>query len=175
VTARITLVQGDITAQEVDVVVNAANGSLLGGGGVDGAIHRRGGPRILAECRRIRSVRYPDGLPVGHAVATTGGDLPAAHVIHVVGPVYGREPDAPRLLASCHHEALRLADELGARSIAFPAISTGAYGYPLDEAAAVAIAAVRAAESRLEEIRFVLFGTPAHTAFLRALATAESG
>jgi O-acetyl-ADP-ribose deacetylase len=172
--ARITLVEGDITVQDVDAIVNAANRSLLGGGGVDGAIHRRGGPRILAECRRIRE-RYPGGLPVGQAVATTGGDLPAAHVIHVVGPVYGREPDAPRLLASCHHEALRLADELGARSIAFPAISTGAYGYPLDEAAAVAIAAVRAAESRLEEIRFVLFGTAAHTAFFRALATAEGG
>ncbi|TMK50121.1 MAG: O-acetyl-ADP-ribose deacetylase, partial [Actinobacteria bacterium] len=117
--ARITLVEGDITFQDVDVVVNAANRSLLGGGGVDGAIHRRGGPRILAECRRIREERFPDGLPVGQAVATTGGDLAAAHVIHVVGPVYGREPDAPGLLASCHREALRLAEELGARSIAF--------------------------------------------------------
>ena len=173
--ARITLVEGDITFQDVDVVVNAANRSLLGGGGVDGAIHRRGGPRILAECRRIREERFPDGLPVGQAVATTGGDLAAAHVIHVVGPVYGREPDAPGLLASCHREALRVADELGARSIAFPAISTGAYGYPLDEAAAVAIAAVRAAGSRLEEIRFVLFGTAAHAAFLRALRAAETG
>jgi len=172
--AKITLVEGDITVQDVDAIVNAANRSLLGGGGVDGAIHRRGGPRILAECRRIREERYPGGLPVGQAVATTGGDLPATHVIHVVGPVYGREPDAPRLLASCHYEALRLADELGARSIAFPAISTGAYGYPLDEAAAVAIAAVRAAGSRLEEIRFVLFDTAAHSAFLRALATAGS-
>ena len=171
--SRIMLVEGDITVQDVDVVVNAANRSLLGGGGVDGAIHRRGGPRILAECRRIREERYPEGLPVGQAVATTGGDLAAAHVIHVVGPVYGREPDAPRLLASCHREALRLADELGARSIAFPAISTGAYGYPLDEAAAVAIAAARAAEISLEEIRFVLFGAAAHAAFRRALSAAE--
>jgi len=173
--ARITLVEGDITVQDVDVVVNAANRSLLGGGGVDGAIHRRGGPRILAECRRIREERYPEGLPVGQAVATTGGDLAAAHVIHVVGPVYGREPDAPRLLASCHREALRLADELGARSIAFPAISTGAYGYPLDEAAAVATGAVRAVETRLEEIRFVLFGAAARAAFRRALRAAETG
>jgi O-acetyl-ADP-ribose deacetylase (regulator of RNase III) len=173
VTARITLVEGDITAQEVDVVVNAANGTLLGGGGVDGAIHRRGGPRILAECRRIRDERYPDGLPVGHAVATTGGDLPAAHVIHVVGPVYGRHTDAPGLLAACHTEALRLADELAARSIAFPAISTGAYGYPADEAAAVAIRAVREAETGLEEIRFVLFDAAAYEAFRRALPPAR--
>jgi O-acetyl-ADP-ribose deacetylase (regulator of RNase III) len=170
--ARITLVEGDITAQEVDVVVNAANRSLLGGGGVDGAIHRRGGPRILAECRRVREERYPDGLPVGRAVITTGGDLPAGHVIHVVGPVYGREPDAASLLAACHTEALRLADELGARSIAFPAISTGAYGYPLDEAATVAIRAVREAETRLEEIRFVLFDAAAYEAFGRALSLA---
>ena len=173
--ARITLVEGDITFQDVDVVVNAANRSLLGGGGVDGAIHRRGGPRILTECRRIRDERYPDGLPVGQAVATTGGDLAAAHVIHVVGPVYGREPEAPRLLASCHREVLKLADELGARSIAFPAISTGAYGYPLDEAAAVAIGAVRTVETHLEEIRFVLFGTAAHAAFRRVLREAETG
>ncbi|MEA2590561.1 MAG: O-acetyl-ADP-ribose deacetylase [Actinomycetota bacterium] len=170
--ARITLVAGDITAQKVDVVVNAANRSLLGGGGVDGAIHRRGGPRILAECRRVREERYPDGLPVGRAVITTGGDLPAIHVIHVVGPVYGREPDAASLLAACHTEALRLADELGARSIAFPAISTGAYGYPLDEAATVAIRAVREAETRLEEIRFVLFDAAAYEAFGRALSLA---
>jgi O-acetyl-ADP-ribose deacetylase len=170
--ARITLVEGDITAQRVDVVVNAANRSLLGGGGVDGAIHRRGGPRILAECRRVREERYPDGLPVGRAVSTTAGDLPAAHVIHVVGPVYGRERDAPGLLAACHTEALRLADELGARSIAFPAISTGAFGYPLDEAAAVAIRAVREAETRLEEIRFVLFDAGAYEAFGRALSLA---
>ena len=173
--SRIMLVEGDIAVQDVDVVVNAANRSLLGGGGVDGAIHRRGGPRILAECRRIREECYPGGLPVGQAVATTGGDLAAAHVIHVVGPVYGREPDAPRLLASCHLEALRLADELGARSIAFPAISTGAYGYPLDEAAAVAIGAVRTVETSLEEIRFVLFGSAAHAAFRRALQRSGTG
>jgi O-acetyl-ADP-ribose deacetylase (regulator of RNase III) len=164
------LVEGDITAQEVDAVVNAANRSLLGGGGVDGAIHRRGGPAILAACRQIREERYPDGLPVGQAVATTGGVLPAAHVIHVVGPVYGRDQNAPALLASCHTEALRLAEELGARSIAFPAISTGAYGYPLVEAASVAINAVRGADSGLEEIRFVLFGTAAHEAFRTELS-----
>jgi O-acetyl-ADP-ribose deacetylase (regulator of RNase III) len=166
--ARITLVEGDITAQVVDVVVNAANPSLLGGGGVDGAIHRRGGPQILAECRQIRRERYPDGLPPGKAVATTGGELAARHVIHVVGPVYGREPDAAALLAACYREALRLAGELGAESIAFPAISTGAYGYPIDEAANVAIRAVRGAVTDLEEIRFVLFGAPARAAFQRA-------
>jgi O-acetyl-ADP-ribose deacetylase (regulator of RNase III) len=181
---RITVVVGDITTQEVDAVVNAANRSLLGGGGVDGAIHRRGGPRILEECRQIRQDRYPDGLPVGQAVATGGGNLPAAHVIHVVGPVYGRglmlrspvelrDADAPELLASCHREALRLADELGARSIAFPAISTGAYGYPVEEAAPVAIGAVLAAETRLEEVRFVLFSPGAHAAFRTALSEAQ--
>jgi O-acetyl-ADP-ribose deacetylase (regulator of RNase III) len=175
VTVRIRLVEGDITAQAVDVVVNAANRSLLGGGGVDGAIHWRGGPRILAECRRIREERYPDGLPVGQAVATTAGDLPATYVIHVVGPVYGRQRDAPSLLASCHTEALQLADELGAASIAFPAISTGAYGYPLEEAAAVAIEAVRALETGLDEIRFVLFNAAALAAFRRALSSAQDG
>jgi|SRR5438105_4427453 len=166
--ARITLVEGDITAQEVDVVVNAANSSLLGGGGVDGAIHRRGGPEILEECRRIRAERYPEGLPPGRAVATGAGNLPARFVVHAVGPRYHVEGHA-ELLASCHAEALRIAGELGASSIAFPAISTGAYGYPVDEAALVAIRAVRAAEAGLDEIRFVLFGKDAYAAFERAL------
>ena len=163
--ARIVLVEGDITLQDVDAVVNAANRSLLGGGGVDGAIHRRGGPAILEECRRIRAERYPDGLPTGQAVATGAGALVARHVIHVVGPVYGRDADAAGLLASCHTEALRLADILGARTIAFPAISTGAYGYPIDEAAAVALRAVLGSETAVEEIRFVLFGDRTHRVF----------
>ncbi len=166
---HIEVVRGDITEQAVDAIVNAANSSLLGGGGVDGVIHRRGGPAVLAECRRIRAERYPDGLPTGQAVATTAGDLPARWVIHTVGPVYARVDDPAGLLASCHTESLRLADELSAGSIAFPAISTGAYGYPLDEAARVSIGAVRAARTRLELVRFVLFDGRALTAFEHAL------
>jgi len=168
--ARIELVRGDITEQRVDAIVNAANRSLLGGGGVDGAIHRKGGPAILAECREIRRTRYPDGLPVGQAVATTAGDLPARWVIHTVGPVYARSEDRSGLLASCHTESLRVADELGAHSVAFPAISTGAYGYPVELAAPVAIGAVRGAETRVELVRFVLFDEASHRAFEDALA-----
>src|SRR5206468_6706409 len=119
--------------------------SLMGGGGVDGAIHRKGGPEILEECRRIRAERYPEGLPTGQAVATTAGRLPARWVIHTVGPVYAKSEDRSAQLAGCHRESLRVADELGARTVAFPAISTGVYGYPLDEAAPVAIEAVRGA------------------------------
>jgi O-acetyl-ADP-ribose deacetylase (regulator of RNase III) len=167
---RLTLLRGDITAQAVDAIVNAANRSLLGGGGVDGAIHRRGGAAILEECRRIRRDQYPDGLPVGSAVATIAGLLPARWVIHTVGPVYDPSTDQSALLASCHVESLRVADALQARSIAFPAISTGAYGYPLVEAARVAIDAVSAAETRVEEVRFVLFDETALDVFTRALA-----
>jgi O-acetyl-ADP-ribose deacetylase len=167
--AEIVLLEGDITSQEVDAIVNAANGSLLGGGGVDGAIHRAGGPSILAECREIRRTTYPDGLPTGRAVATTAGDLPARWVIHTVGPVYARSEDRSGLLASCHTESLQVADELGARTVAFPAISTGIYGYPVDEAAGIAIQAVRGADTRVEEVRFVLFGRDAFEAFERAI------
>jgi O-acetyl-ADP-ribose deacetylase (regulator of RNase III) len=167
---EIVLVQGDITAQEVDAVVNAANSSLMGGGGVDGAIHRQGGPEILQECQRIRVERFPDGLPTGQAVATTGGRLPARWVIHTVGPVFARSEDRSDLLASCHTEALRVADELEAETVAFPAISTGVYGYPLDEAAPVAVRAVRQADTRVREVRFVLFDDGALRAFQRALA-----
>ena len=166
---RIELVRGDITEQDADAIVNAANSTLLGGGGVDGAIHRRGGPEILEECRRLRAERYPDGLPTGRAVATTSGRLPSRWVIHTVGPVYRAGEDRSALLASCHTESLRVADELGARVVAFPAISTGAFGYPLDEAAAVAVAAVRGAATDVEEVRFVLFDGAAHDAFERAL------
>jgi O-acetyl-ADP-ribose deacetylase len=166
---RITLVRGDITEQDVDAVVNAANSSLMGGGGVDGAIHRRGGPAILEECKRIRAERYPDGLPTGRAVATTAGDLPARWVIHTVGPVYAKSEDRSSLLASCHTESLAVADELGARSVAFPAISTGVYGYPVEEAAPVAIRAVQDADTQVAEVRFVLFDEPSFRAFERAL------
>ena len=167
--AEIVLVQGDITEQEVDAVVNAANSSLMGGGGVDGAIHRKGGPDILAECKRIRADHHPDGLPTGQAVATTGGKLPARWVIHTVGPVYAKSEDRSHLLASCHTEALRVADELGAETVAFPAISTGVYGYPLEEAAPVAVRAVREADTAVREVRFVLFDRGSYEAFQRAL------
>jgi O-acetyl-ADP-ribose deacetylase (regulator of RNase III) len=168
--SEIVLHRGDITKQEVDAIVNAANQSLMGGGGVDGAIHRKGGPEIKDECRKIRSERYPDGLPTGHAVATTAGKLPARWVIHTVGPVYAKSEDRSDLLASCHTESLRIADELGARTVAFPAISTGIYGYPLEEAAPVAIGAVVEAETHVEEVRFVLFDESAYDAFERALS-----
>ena len=166
---RIVLVEGDITEQRVDAIVNAANATLLGGGGVDGAIHRRGGPSILEACRRIRSTEWPDGLPTGRAVATTGGDLPARWVIHTVGPVYAREEDPATLLSSCHTESLRIADELEAALVAFPAISTGVYGYPIDDAARVAVGAVRTADTSVREVRFVLFDATAHAAFERAM------
>ena len=154
--------------------MNAANGSLMGGGGVDGAIHRAGGRAILEECKLLRAERYPKGLPTGQAVATTAGNLPARWVIHTVGPVYSSSEEDPQLLASCHREALRVAEELGARSVAFPAISTGVYGYPLELAAPVAVAAVREAPASIEEVRFVLFDAPAHDAFARALDATKS-
>jgi O-acetyl-ADP-ribose deacetylase len=166
---RITLVEGDIAEQATDAIVNAANSSLLGGGGVDGAIHRSGGPAILEGCQRIRAERYPEGLPTGQAVASTAGNLAARWVIHTVGPVYAKREDRSGLLASCHVESLRVADELGAGTVAFPAISTGVYGYPVDEAAPVAIGAVRAAGARVEEVRFVLFDGATFEAFERAL------
>jgi O-acetyl-ADP-ribose deacetylase len=166
---RIELSRGDITEQDVDAIVNAANSSLMGGGGVDGAIHRKGGPKILDECRRLRATTHEQGLPPGKAVATTGGNLKAQWVIHTVGPVFNMNEDRSRLLASCHTESLRVADELGAKTVAFPAISTGVYGYPLDLAAPVAIRAVRNASTSVEEVRFVLFDDAAHEAFGRAL------
>jgi O-acetyl-ADP-ribose deacetylase (regulator of RNase III) len=169
---RIAVVRGDITTQDVDAVVNAANSSLLGGGGVDGAIHRAGGPDILAACRELRRTTHQAGLPTGEAVATTGGKLAARWVIHTVGPVYAASTDPAVELASCHIESLRVADELGARTVAFPAISTGVFGYPVEEAAPVAVAAVRRAETRVDEVRFVLFGGEAYDAFSRAAAEA---
>ena len=170
--AHIALVRGDITKQEADAIVNAANCSLMGGAGVNGAIHRAGGPAILEECRRVRAERFPDGLPTGEAVATTAGNLPARWVIHTVGPVYSGSEEDPVLLASCHRESLRVAEELGAHAVAFPAISTGVYGYPLELAAPVAVEAVRDAPASIEEIRFVLFDGRAHAAFERALGAA---
>ncbi|MFG3152107.1 O-acetyl-ADP-ribose deacetylase [Streptomyces sp. NPDC048219] len=165
----ITLVQGDITRQSADAIVNAANSSLLGGGGVDGAVHRRGGPAILAACRELRAGHLGKGLPTGRAVATTAGDLDARWVIHTVGPVYGASGGDPELLASCYRESLRVADELGARTVAFPAISTGVYRWPMDDAARIAVETVRNTPTAVEEVRFVLFDDRAHEAFVRRL------
>jgi O-acetyl-ADP-ribose deacetylase (regulator of RNase III) len=159
----VEVVRGDITAQRVDAIVNAANSSLLGGGGVDGAIHRAGGPAILEECRLL------GGCETGDAKATGGGNLPARWVIHTVGPVWrGGSQGEEELLASCHRRALDVARELGARSVAFPAISTGVYGYPVELAAPVAVGAVRGHD--LDVVRFVLFGDEAYDAFCRATA-----
>ena len=168
-TTTITLVQGDITRQSADAIVNAANSSLLGGGGVDGAIHRRGGPAILEECRRLRASRYGKGLPTGQAVATTAGDLDARWVIHTVGPVFSATEDRSALLASCYRESLRVADDLGARTVAFPAVSTGVYRWPMDDAARIALETVRAADTAVEEVTFVLFDDRAHAAFAARL------
>jgi O-acetyl-ADP-ribose deacetylase (regulator of RNase III) len=159
------LLRGDITRQEVDAVVNAANGGLLGGGGVDGAIHRAGGPAILEACRELRRTTLVDGLPTGEAVATTGGHLHARWVIHTVGPVYAREADPAALLAACHTNSLRVADAVGARTIAVPAISTGVFGYPVHEAAAVALSAIAGARTDVEEVRVVLFDDATFEAF----------
>ncbi|MEU5310812.1 O-acetyl-ADP-ribose deacetylase [Streptomyces sp. NPDC021562] len=167
---RITLVRGDITRQSVDAVVNAANSSLLGGGGVDGAIHRRGGPAILAECRKLRAGHLGKGLPTGQAVATTAGELDARWVIHTVGPVHATTEDRSALLASCYRESLRRADELGARTVAFPAISTGVYGWPMDDGARIAVTTVRETDTAVEEVRFVLFDERAYDAFAAQLS-----
>ena len=165
----LTLTQGDITRESADALVNAANSSLLGGGGVDGAIHRRGGPAILEECRALRASRYGRGLPTGQAVATTAGDLDARWVIHTVGPVWSATEDRSDLLASCHRESLRVADELGARTVAFPAISTGVYRWPLDDAARIAVETVRNTPTAVEEVRFVLFDDRAYEVFARRI------
>lgn len=156
---KVELVHGDITAQRVDAVVNAANSSLLGGGGVDGAIHRTGGPAILAECRALRASHDGRGLPVGQAVATTAGDLPARWVIHTVGPVHSTTEDRTVLLRSCYEQCMRIADELTAESIAFPLISAGAYRWPADDAVRQALTILYAAQPRhLMRARLVLFG-----------------
>lgn len=159
---RLRLQQGDITEQAVDAIVNAANSSLLGGGGVDGAIHRRGGPEILEECRRLRATLYSDGLPTGEAVLTTAGALPARHVIHTVGPVWrGGGASEAELLGQAYGSVLKCARDAGLGSVAFPSISTGAYGYPLAAAAEVALEAVlaelRDEPGTVREVVFVLF------------------
>jgi O-acetyl-ADP-ribose deacetylase (regulator of RNase III) len=166
---RIELVQGDITKVPADAIVNAANHTLLGGGGVDGAIHRAGGPAILEECRRLRATTLKDGLPTGAAVATTAGRLPASWVIHTVGPVWAKTIDHSDQLASCYSSSLRVADELGARHVTFPAVSAGIYGWPMDDAARIAVSTVAAAATAVELATFVLFSAPALHSFERAL------
>jgi O-acetyl-ADP-ribose deacetylase (regulator of RNase III) len=171
VDGRVLVLVDDLTRQEVDAVVNAANSSLMGGGGVDGAIHRAGGAQILKECLQLRRTQWPEGLPTGAAVITTGGQLPARHVIHTVGPVYGRHGGREAvLLAQCYRNSLALAVEHKLCSIAFPAISTGVYGYPRDEAAAVASEAVEGFlldDDRLAEVRLVFFAPGDADMFLK--------
>ncbi len=173
---RLLVVRGDITEADVDVIVNAANPGLLGGGGVDGAIHAAGGPSILAECRALKS-RLPEGrLPRGQAVATTAGRLPARWVVHTAGPIWSASQDRSEVLRSCYRESLRVADELGARTVAFPAVSAGVYGWPLDDAARQAVAGVRSAVvEHVQDVRFVLFDDRALAAFEAALAEPVSG
>jgi O-acetyl-ADP-ribose deacetylase (regulator of RNase III) len=166
---KIELVRGDIVDQDVDAVVNAANSGLLGGGGVDGAILRAGGQAQLEARRTLRERIGP--LPAGQAAATGSGDMLARWVIHVVGPVWSSEEDRSELLASCYREALRVADELDVKTVAMPAVSAGAYGWPIDSAARIAVTTVRATPTRVDEVRFVLVTDTAHDAFTRALAS----
>ncbi len=162
---EITLVQGDITTQQVDAIVNAANRGMRGGGGVDGAIHRAGGSAVLEDCK----ARFPHGLATGGAGWTTAGNLPARWVIHVVGPNYSAGERDRSLLTSCYAGALAVADELGAASIAFPLVSAGIYGWPLDDAAAAAVETLRGAETKVAEARLVAFGPAAYDAITSAL------
>ena len=166
---HIRIVRGDITDETVDAIVNAANSSLLGGGGVDGAIHRRGGPSILEACRELRATSLPDGLPTGQAVATTAGDLAAEWVIHAVDPVWSASEDRTPLLQNAYRASLRVARELGARSVAFPAISAGVYGWPMDDAARIAVGTVARTPTMVERATFVLFSDAARREFDRAL------
>jgi O-acetyl-ADP-ribose deacetylase len=164
---EITLVEGDITTQEVDAVVNAANSRMRGGGGVDGAIHRAGGPAVLEDCKR----RFPDGLATGDAGWTTAGEMPARWVIHVVGPNYRAGQTDRSLLTSCYARALEVADELGARTVAFPLVSAGIYGWPLDDAVDAAVSTLQASETKVEEARIVAFGGETAEAVATALGS----
>ncbi|WP_369061085.1 O-acetyl-ADP-ribose deacetylase [Kocuria rhizophila] len=171
---NIEIRKGDITRVETDAVVNAANSTLLGGGGVDGAIHRAAGKQLLAECRKLRETTLQDGLPAGQAVATGGYELPARWVIHTVGPVYAKTKDKSDILASCYRESLRVADEIGARSVAFPAISAGIYGWPMDSATQIAVDTVLATDTTVETVVFVPFSADAKAAFRAALEAAKA-
>jgi O-acetyl-ADP-ribose deacetylase len=171
INGRVAVKVGDITKEHVDAIVNAANGTLMGGGGVDGAIHRAGGPEILKQCKEIRAREYPEGLPTGEAVITSAGRMPAKHVIHTVGPVYGRGgSDKAALLASCYRNCLRLAVEHELKTIAFPAVSTGVYGYPLSEAAKVSSQAIEeflGSNTSLDQVRLVFFSPIDADVFLK--------
>jgi O-acetyl-ADP-ribose deacetylase (regulator of RNase III) len=166
---RIDLLRGDITEFAADAIVNAANSTLFGGGGVDGAIHRVGGPQILTETQRLRETQFTDGLPAGQAVSTNAGNLPAKWVIHTVGPVFDADDDRSETLTSCYISSLELADMLSATSVSFPAISAGAYGWPIDDAARIAIEAVRSTDTHIELVTFVLYSDEAMRAFEKAL------
>jgi O-acetyl-ADP-ribose deacetylase (regulator of RNase III) len=174
---NIEIWSGDITRFAADAIVNAANSSLLGGGGVDGAIHRRGGPSILAACRQLRATSLRAGLPPGQAVATGAGQLPAKWVIHTVGPVYSGPNDGPddgaATLASCYRECLRVADELGAKSIAFPTISAGAYGWPVAQATRIAVKTVLATPSAVDLAVMVAFNAAAEAGYRAALTASR--
>ena len=171
--ARIQLIRGDITEVDVDAIVNAANSTLLGGGGVDGAIHRKGGPKILEECKLIRATQWPDGLPTGKAVLTSGGNLKAKYVIHTVGPIWlGGFHVESELLKQAYRNSLKLAVQNGIKTIAFPSISTGAYGYPIGEASRVAVGSVKKfleKEDKIKKVTFVLFSDLDFAVYLRAL------
>ena len=173
--ATLELIQGDITEIEADAIVNAANSTLLGGGGVDGAIHRKGGPKILEECKLIRATEWPDGLQTGKAVITSGGNLKAKYIIHTVGPVWlgGFHVEA-ELLKQAYRNTLKLAVSKGLKTIAFPSISTGAYRYPIDEASRIAIRTVKSfleKEDRLERVIFVLFSKRDFEIYLKSTQT----
>jgi O-acetyl-ADP-ribose deacetylase (regulator of RNase III) len=162
---ELTLERGDITTQQVDAIVNAANSAMRGGGGVDGAIHRAGGPAVLEDC----IARFPNGLPTGQAGWTTAGDLPARWVIHVVGPNYARGQTDRSLLTSCYSNALAVSDELGAQTVAFPLVSAGIYGWPLDDAAAAVVETLRGTPSKVRQARMVAFGDAAYDALRESL------
>jgi O-acetyl-ADP-ribose deacetylase len=173
--ATLELIKGDLTEIEVDAIVNAANSTLLGGGGVDGTIHRKGGPKILEECKRIRATEWPDGLPTGCAVITSGGNLKAKHVIHTVGPIWrGGFYEEAKLLKQAYRSSLKLAVVNGLKTVAFPSISTGAYGYPVEEASHIAIGAIREyleKEDILKRVSFVLFSERDFEVYLKAAKT----
>ncbi len=168
---RVVVLLGDITQQDVTAIVNAANSTLLGGGGVDGAIHHAGGPKILEECKQIRKTIHPGGLPTGEAVLTTGGNLIAQYVIHTVGPIYGRDSEREsEFLAACYQNSLELARRHAMSSIAFPSISTGAFGYPKPEAAKISSAAIKqflSADTQIEQVRLVFFQERDASVFLQ--------
>jgi O-acetyl-ADP-ribose deacetylase (regulator of RNase III) len=176
-TGAVVVKVGDITKENVDAVVNAANGTLMGGGGVDGAIHRAGGPELKKECEEIRRTQHPDGLPTGEAVITTAGKMPAKHVIHTVGPVYGSGgKNKAGLLTACYRNSLSLAAANGLKTIAFPAISTGIYGYPLDQAAKVSSSAIEkflGEAKSIQEVRLVFFSPSDAETFLKNHAFTE--